>query len=158
MEITLQIDQPFQDKIDQNMVERAVAVTLDYCQAGPAHSLAVVITDQETAQALNRQYRGLDAPTDVLSFAASFEADFPHSEVGVDPYLGDVIIAYPVAEAQARAAHHQPIEEVVLLTVHGLLHLLGFDHDTPAHKEAMWLAQAAIMNRLDLGTVQPTEV
>ena len=86
------------------------------------------------------------------------DPNFPNNRGLTEPYLGDIVIAYPVAEAQALAATHTPSEEVVLLTVHGLLHLLGFDHDTPEHKAAMWAAQADIMSRLDLDHVQPTEM
>jgi probable rRNA maturation factor len=108
-------------------------------------------------QQLNAQYRGIDAPTDVLSFENTPDPDFPELDETEAGHLGDIIIAYPVAEAQAMAAGHTAQQEVILLAVHGLLHLLGFDHDTSENKEKMWQTQRQIMVELGLEHVQPTE-
>lgn len=75
-----------------------------------------VVTDARM-RALNRQFRKVDAPTDVLSFPAA-----PHD-------LGDIVIARGVATRQARAARHSPATELKVLALHGLLHLLGYDHE-----------------------------
>jgi probable rRNA maturation factor len=72
-------------------------------------------------------------------------------------YLGEIVIAYPVAQAQAQAAGHTVQAEITLLAVHGLLHLFGFDHDTPENKKKMWAAQHQVMAGLGLAHVQPTE-
>jgi probable rRNA maturation factor len=72
-------------------------------------------------------------------------------------HLGDVTIAFPVAQTQAQAAGHSSIAELTLLAVHGTLHLLGFDHNTSAAKERMWTAQHQIMTELGLEHIQPTE-
>ncbi|RME82331.1 MAG: rRNA maturation RNase YbeY, partial [Caldilineae bacterium] len=71
--------------------------------------------------------------------------------------LGDIVIAAPTAARQAHAAGHTPAEEICLLAVHGILHLLGYDHDTPARKEAMWQKQAQILAANGLAHVKPTE-
>lgn len=74
---------------------------------------------------LNRTYRGIDRPTDVLSFSMR-EGAFPRIQPDV---LGDIVIAVPVALRQASAAGHDLHREVDLLLIHGLLHLLGYDHE-----------------------------
>ena len=95
-------------------------------------SLTIVVTGDAALRRLNRDFAGVDAPTDVLSF-----------EYG-DPgeYLGDVIISAPRARAQAKRGGHPFIDEMRLLAIHGVLHLLGYDHDTPGRKKRMWAVQA----------------
>jgi len=105
--------------------------------AGPAN-VGIVVADDETVRELNQRFLGLDEPTDVLSFglAAADEAPFAlPPEEGAS--LGEVIIAYPTALRQAGEAG-RPVEvEVAHLLVHGLLHLLGHDHERPEDKGAM---------------------
>jgi probable rRNA maturation factor len=72
-------------------------------------------------------------------------------------YLGDVAIAVPTAERQAAIKGHTPLAELQLLAVHGVLHLLGHDHLDAGQKAAMWAAQAAILGKLGLASIQPTE-
>jgi probable rRNA maturation factor len=161
MDISLHIDEAYAAQINAETIEQAIIVTLQLAEADPVliqeGSVALTITDNEIVQQLNLQYLGIDAPTDVLSFENVPDADFPEVETGMSRHLGDIVIAYPVAEAQAASAGHAPMAEVTLLTVHGALHLLGFDHDTPERKEAMWAVQQQIMARLGLAHVQPTE-
>lgn len=114
--------------------------------------LTIVLTDDARLQALNREYLGIDASTDVLSFPAS-ETD---PETGAR-YLGDIVISIPRARAQAEAAGH-PLEwEVQLLVVHGVLHVLGHDHADAEEKARMWQAQAEILERLGIGSIQIRE-
>ncbi len=158
MEINLEIDEPFAGEILPQRLIAAVELTLQRhgreIAPGSAGTLNLVITDAESIRQLNEQYLGLDAPTDVLSFENPADPEFPTGETD---HLGDIIIAYPVAQAQARAAGHTAMEEVVLLAVHGTLHLSGFDHDTAESKTAMWAAQGQVMAELGLAHVQPTE-
>jgi len=105
--------------------------------------LTIVITSDEQLQDLNRQFLDIDAPTDVLSFPAH-ELD-PDSGQN---YLGDVIISYPQALKQANNAGHDVLEELCLLTVHGVLHLLGYDHAEQGQKDEMWALQAQILDAL----------
>ena len=79
-------------------------------------AVAVRITGDEEMEALNSTYAGVGLPTDVLSFA------------GVPPHVGDIAISWPAVERQAKAYRHEPRTEVALLAVHGLVHLLGWDH------------------------------
>ena len=131
------------DLANPAVFERAASETLHYVQASDQVELTIVIEGDEALAALNREYLGIDAPTDVLSFAAN-EID---PDTGAS-YLGDVLISLPRARAQAEAGGHSPFDELQLLVVHGVLHLMGYDHAKPSEKEAMWAAQAEILKRL----------
>lgn len=116
------------------------------------YELTIVLTDDAQLQELNRSFLDIDAPTDVLAFPAD-EAD-PDSQA---LYLGDVLISFPRAQAQASAGGHPVTQELQLLVVHGVLHLLGHDHAEPQEKAAMWAAQAKILTRLGCPQVAPGE-
>jgi len=148
----IQVDDPFADLVD---VENLSAVVTDLLvKVGlPSAGLTIVITDNEAVQTLNRDYRGVDAPTDVLSFAAQegaetepVLADLPPELVAeMGNYLGDVLIAYPYAAHQAAHYQNSIQAELRLLAVHGVLHLLGYDHATPQEEAAMWARQSEIL-------------
>jgi probable rRNA maturation factor len=132
------------------LIERAaLAVLLHQSKGG---DLSIVLTDDARLQQLNRDYLGLDAPTDVLSFPAS-ETD---PETGI-PYLGDILVSVPRAEAQAQTAGHPLEAEVQLLVVHGVLHLLGYDHVKPREKADMWAVQAEVLDELGLAGIEIRE-
>jgi len=114
-----------------------------------------VLTDDAEIQALNRQFRGIDAPTDVLSFAMQDESPedqgfvvAPEQDAETRAYLGDVIVSYPRAAAQAAEQGHSVLAELRLLVVHGVLHLLGYDHATPQDQARMWAIQDVVLERL----------
>ncbi|MBN1992877.1 MAG: rRNA maturation RNase YbeY [Anaerolineae bacterium] len=156
MEIIIQINEPFAKNVGPELLEQAAHTTLHHCAPPPeTKTVSVVITDSQIVRQLNHQFRGIDAPTDVLSFANTPDPDFYPGETTT--HLGDVVIAYPVAEVQALSAGHTGPEEIILLAVHGLLHLLGFDHDTSADKNKMWAIQREIMAELGLAHLEPTE-
>ncbi len=141
------------DGLDE-LLETAVATTLRQQKMNAAFSLTLLLTDNETIQHLNRDFRGQDKPTDVLSFPAGDE--WPEIEAsGV--YLGDIAIAVPVAEKQAEVSGHALAAELQLLAVHGTLHLLGHDHLEEDEKAEMWAAQTAVMQELGLANITPTE-
>ena len=134
----------------EELLERAARAVLEYeTQDG---ELSIVLTDDARLQELNRDYLGIDAPTDVLSFPAS-ETD---PQTGAR-YIGDILISVPRAQSQADAAGHTLESELQLLVVHGVLHLLGHDHADPKEKKRMWRAQAEILKSLDLGNIQIRE-
>ena len=113
-----------------------------------AGDVAVVLTDDEQLRELNHRYLGVDAATDVLSFPSG-ETDPDTGEI----YLGDVVISIPRAEVQATAAGHQLEAEVQLLVVHGVLHLLGYDHAEATGKADMWAAQGRALTALGLAHI-----
>jgi probable rRNA maturation factor len=116
--------------------------------------LTLVITGDDAVHALNKQFRGVDAPTDVLSFPVDPP---PVPEAEDYRYLGDIIIAYPRAAAQAQQAGHSVEGELLLLVVHGTLHLLGFDHDTDEARASMWEAQRAALSAINAPVTEPGE-
>ena len=136
------------------LIERAVQASLaHHASREPLDAdLSVVLTDDAKLHELNRDYLGVDAPTDVLSFPAS-ETD---PETGAR-YLGDILISIPRAQAQATAAGHALESEVQLLVVHGVLHLLGHDHADSKEKARMWKAQSEILESLGLGQIKIPE-
>ena len=143
--IHLQIADEFQAEDYDSLLEEAASATLAAEGVKPEAELTIVVTDDKRLQQLNRDYLEIDAPTDVLSFPSG-EVD---PETG-KPYLGDVLISFPQAAAQAEAGGHPVEDELKLLVVHGVLHLLGFDHVEEEEKERMWAAQTQILNTLGL--------
>lgn len=107
--------------------------------------LSILIAGDSKLRRLNRQYRDIDRPTDVLSFAQ----DSVHDPSGIPCVLGDVVVSADRAVRQARDAGHSLRDELMLLVAHGILHLLGYDHQTPADESEMRAAEQAA---LDTGT------
>ncbi len=121
---------------------------------------SLLITDDEDVRRLNQRYRGADRTTDVLAFALS--EGIPNNSAGnghrTDQFvlpesearqLGEVIISYPQAQRQARKAKTTIEDEVNRLLVHGFLHLMGYDHETPAERKSMRQRERRIMKNLD---------
>jgi len=105
--------------------------------------LSIALVDEEEMARLNEQYRGVSTPTDVLSFGC----DEPCPTPGEEPItLGDVVIAPSVAEAQAREVGHTVEHELDVLLVHGILHLLGYEHAQDAEADAMAAREAALLD------------
>lgn len=107
----------------------------------------LTFVDDEAIRTFNREYRGLDKATDVLSFAQLEGEDFPMPD-DAPSVLGDVVVAVPTARRQAEERGHAVDAELALLITHGLLHLLGEDHDTPERKAAMWARQQDVLDAL----------
>jgi probable rRNA maturation factor len=138
--------------VSKDLLKRAVNVALVHQSASLDSDLTIVLTDDARLHELNRDYLGVDAPTDVLSFPAA-ETD---PETGAR-YIGDILISVPRAQAQADTGGYPLESEVQLLIVHGVLHLLGHDHAQAKEKTRMWKAQAEILERLGLGQIQIRE-
>ena len=113
--------------------------------------VSLVLTDDAGIAALNREFRGVDAPTDVLSFP-QLEAAGAVTAVPADAplLLGDIVVSLQRAEAQAHEYGHARARELGFLLVHGLLHLLGYDHETPDEAAMMQAHQEAILHALGL--------
>ena len=165
--IFVQFNQSIQrspDRTDRALIETAARAALQQHAEtiqtqGSAGELAdpdlsIVITDDQQVQALNRQFLDIDRTTDVLAF--------PSGEMDPDTgstYLGDVIVSLPQARKQAESAGHSLEDEIQLLVVHGVLHLLGYDHHDRPGKEKMWAVQtgALISLGLDESVFQSTD-
>jgi probable rRNA maturation factor len=117
--------------------------------SGP-QELGLLLTTDARIRSLNRQYRRKDAVTDVLSFAlAESDGDFAPSPEGPST-LGQVVVSYPRAVRQAREYGHSTEREVAFLFIHGLLHLLGYDHQRRADERRMLERQEAILASLGI--------
>lgn len=112
--------------------------------------LSITLTNDEKIHALNKIYRGIDRPTDVLSFAFR-ESDEPEIFGETVDVLGDIIISVERAEVQAEEFGHSFLREIIFLEVHGLLHLLGYDHIEEAERVEMEAEQRFIMAELKIG-------
>ncbi len=147
VEVDLQIAPAYADLVPAERLRAAARAALrTEKRAGTGVvELTLVLTDDAGIQSLNRDFLGTDAPTDVLAFSA-IEDDGPFvSAPEAGGYLGDVIVSYPRAVAQAQEQGHSPEQELDLLIVHGILHLLGYDHADDEEKAAMWARQDAIL-------------
>ncbi|HLF00469.1 MAG TPA: rRNA maturation RNase YbeY [Anaerolineales bacterium] len=149
--IHVQIDEDYAGDVSAKLLRAAAHAALKHAAAGSG-ALTIAVSGDETLRGLNQKYLGLDYPTDVLSFPS--EADDPDAE---GRYFGDIAISYPRAAAQAGAGGHSTEAELQLLTVHGVLHLLGHDHDTAEAKSRMWQAQADILAALECEITGPKE-
>jgi len=151
--IEVQVDEQFQARVRPGLLHRAALATLVHQQVEESCELAVVVTDDATLHELNLRHRGMDAPTDVLAFADDAddagEADRLFIVAPDMPrYLGDVVISFHRAEAQAAEAGHDAQAELQLLVVHGVLHLLGYDDVAEEQRTRMWAVQAEILRDL----------
>ena len=150
-EIEVQVAETAVSDEHVEMVKTAVVAALRQQAVTPPAAVTVMLTDDAAVRQLNRDYRALDAPTDVLSFSAG--EMMPDGGL----YLGDIIISVPFAAEQAVASGHPTIAELQLLAVHGTLHLLGHDHADKVEKDKMWAAQTAVLTTLNLPHINPTE-
>ncbi len=151
MTIHIQVSDDIQSPVESEVVLHAAQAALQAAAEAtpqgtafaPEAELTLVLTDDEQLHQLNLEFLGIDAPTDVLSFPADFID--PDSQ---SPYLGDILISIPRLLSQAEEAGHSALDEIRLLTVHGVLHLLGYDHAEEAEKARMWALQTEILARL----------
>jgi len=155
MEINVFIDGNFEKCPEVNWLSSVAEQTLTAQGVTPDVELGLVITTQERVRELNRNYRGVDKPTDVLAFYMTPAAE----ETGAEPpffvpppdgvlHLGEVIISYPQAVLQAKEHQHSLKKEIAILIVHGLLHLLGHDHDKPEPERRMRAREREILRQI----------
>jgi probable rRNA maturation factor len=148
MSFTIEVQNEPNYPLDTSRLQNAVQTVLNCYDVHPKSSLTIVLATDEAVRALNQQHRGIDAPTDVLSFPA---ADLPPEVIEEEtPYLGDLVIAFPYASEQAQTLQHDINDSFALLVIHGTLHLLGYDHDTPENRAEMWAEQAKILQQLGI--------
>jgi len=120
-------------------LKRAVSAALAEVGADDAADLTLKLTTDKRVQKLNAEFRGKDKPTNVLSFPA-----------GLDDYLGDIAIAYGVTAREAKESKKTLLDHTVHLTVHGVLHLLGYDHETTRQANVMEPLEVRILKTLKI--------
>ena len=164
--VDINIQAPFRTRVSRPWLRAAVLRALDVALPTEVCQVGLVIAGDDTLKRLNREYRGVDEITDVLSFSASHQGhwegpDGAPSQAGdIDPFvlppgepahLGEVIISYPQAERQAVPKHGEEPEaaaerELALLIAHGVLHLLGYDHVEAAEEAGMQSKERQILS------------
>jgi probable rRNA maturation factor len=146
-EVSIRIEAPFRGRLDRASLRRLAVRVLKAESVEPPAEVSLAVTDDETVRDLNRRYRGLDEPTDVLSFGHEATAEpFVTPPDGVRR-LGEVILSYPTAERQAGEAGHSVQEEAAHLVVHGILHLLGYDHESLLDERRMRAREKSLLRK-----------
>ncbi|MFC1995785.1 rRNA maturation RNase YbeY [Chloroflexota bacterium] len=156
MEINVLIDEVPEGCLETNWLQYLAEQILVAQGAGSSAELSLVITSQERVKQLNRSYRGKDEPTDVLAFSmlpsgGEIGTDLPPFIMPPDGvrHLGEVIISYPQAVIQAEEHPHSVNREITILIIHGVLHLLGYDHDTPDAERQMRAREVELLSQIN---------
>ncbi len=153
-EIGIHTEQKFKDCVDEEWVRKIAHEVLKAESVTPPYEVSIVFTDSETVQKLNRDYRGVDEPTDVLAFymlpRQGDDFSFVLSPDGIT-HLGEVIVSYPQAVEQAKEQGHSAEQELALLIIHGILHLLGYDHEQPEEEAKMRAREKELLARAASG-------
>lgn len=158
--LTFETDDPFEFNAEE-LIRLVAEAALEKEECPYACAVDVLITDNESMREINRDERGIDAPTDVLSFpAVDFErpGDFSHLED--DPFLfepdsgelllGDMVISADKVLSQAEEYGHSPRRELAFLTAHSMYHLMGYDHETDAERLVMEEKQENLLQELGI--------
>ena len=167
-------DQAYLASGQEKLLHEVIEAAAKYLSLPEGIELDLSIVSNEEIQVLNRDYRGLDKPTDVLSFAltevtSEFDVDFAHldlteeaeetedleetefeDEEAIPQHLGDIIISYPRAQEQAQDYGHSLDRELAFLAVHGFLHLNGYDHQTEEEAQEMFRIQEEVLTTYGL--------
>lgn len=141
--ITLTIKPAYRKHNIEAVIHQAVIQCLEY--ENKPGDLGILITGDTEIHSYNQQYRCVDSPTDVLSFA--------NGEINPETgniYWGDIIISCQTALRQSKDEGHSLSDEISLLVVHGTLHLLGYDHQDIKSRKTMWAHQAAILTKMGI--------
>jgi len=143
--MSVEINNESEIPVDETALQRLVGYALDQLHVHQDAELAIVLVDEAAMEQLHVQWMDEPGPTDVLSFP--MDELRPGSDENITPagLLGDIVLCPQVAIAQAETAGHSPLDEMLLLTTHGLLHLLGFDHAEPEEEKEMFGIQRDIL-------------
>lgn len=144
--MTIEVNNETTTELDEKALSDLCRFVLDQMRIHPQADLAVLLVDPETMEQLHVQWMDEPGPTDVLSFPMDELRPTPDDEEPEPGLLGDVVLCPDVAKQQARAAGHSLEDELHLLTTHGILHLLGYDHAEPAEERAMFGLQKQLLD------------
>ena len=140
----------FRALLDKGWVRKIVRQVLKVEEMTPPYEISLVFTDAEKVRQLNRDYRGVDQPTNVLAFymrpQRGSDSSFALPPDGVT-HLGEVIISYPQALVQAKEQGHSLQRELALLVIHGTLHLLGYDHEESREAKKMRAREKELLEK-----------
>lgn len=142
MKLNYEINDNYKVDFKYDYLKKVIKRTLKHENVKKAY-FSIIFVDENKIQELNKEYRGIDKITDVISFALEDNEDSIYNDMRV---LGDIYICIPRAKEQAENYGHSIKRELSFLTVHGLLHLLGYDHIKKADEEKMFALQELILN------------
>jgi len=158
MEINVLFDEGLEDYIEVGWLQRVAERVLAFEDAAPEAELGLVIAGKDKVQELNSRYLGRNEPTDVLAFsmlpqpvsAEETDAQLPPFVAPPDGviHLGEVIVSYHQAVIQAEEHRHSVKTEMAILVIHGILHLLGYDHDKPELERQMRARESEILSSI----------
>lgn len=144
--MTIEINNESELEVDEVRVLALASFALDQLKIHPEAELAIQFVNEDAMTTLHVQWMDEPGPTDVLSFPMDELRPGNSEELSAAGLLGDIVICPQVAQVQAVAAGHEAINEILLLTTHGILHLLGFDHAEPDEEKEMFGLQKDILN------------
>lgn len=153
-EINISVECNLNVHLKKSWLRRIALKALEFEDIVSSVEMGLVITDNKTIQRLNRIYRGTDKTTDVLAFHMTADTSPESEQSFIGPpdglrHLGEVVISYTQAAKQAQKQGHTLEQELALLIVHGILHLLGYDHELPQENQKMRSKENKIMEILD---------
>ena len=155
MEINVLIDEDLEGNLEASWLQSVAQQILVAQGVGADAELGLVIATQQRVQQLNQDYLGRDEPTDVLAFSTREEMGADLSPFVQPPdgvlHLGEVIISYPQAVIQAEEYQHSIKKELAILIIHGVLHLLGYEHDKPELERKVRAREAEILSYIEGG-------
>ena len=143
--MTIEITNESGVDVDETVLLRLTEHNLAELHVSPDADIAILLVDESAMEALHVQWMDEPGPTDVLSFPMDELRPGTQEEPTPAGLLGDIVLCPQVAETQALAAKHSTLDELILLTTHGTLHLLGFDHAEPAEEREMFGLQRELI-------------
>jgi len=155
--VTIEILNESGAEIDVQQLARLARFVMDELRVHPQAELCIKAVDEDTIAQLNEQWMGKPGPTDVLAFPMDELRPGLLDEDPEEGVLGDLMLAPSVAERQGRNTGHGTLAEIELLTVHGILHLLGYDHAEPDEHAEMFALQARLLQQWGSEAIAPTE-
>ena len=153
LDLNLLIKPLFRDGLDSDLIREAVSKALIMGDIVYPIEVGVTITDDETVAALNLKYRGKEGTTDVLSFSMADEKEDGNSFISPPNSvfdMGDVIISYPQASRQVETLDHDVKDEIIFLVVHGMFHLMGYDHEDRYEAKSMEYMETETLKLLNI--------
>jgi probable rRNA maturation factor len=151
IQLSIRVDKPFAGLVSKQWLRQAVKLTLVHTGISSPVELGLVVAGDDTVHELNRNYRSVDSTTDVIAFSLS-ERGADNQPFITPPdeviHLGEVVVSYPQAKRQAHEQRHSLERELALLVAHGVLHLLGYDHELPEQAEKMRSMESRVLDAI----------
>ena len=155
MQVELYDEKEFLDASQEKLILNILHYAGERLEIEDLTEMSVTLVDNDEIQAINKEYRGKDQPTDVISFAIEDEAgegdfDLDLSQFDIPRQLGDIVISFDQLQEQAQAYGHSIERELGFLCVHGFLHLNGYDHQNETDEKKMFNLQETILEEFGL--------